>query len=145
MECSWQRWRYQSGERHHQRQLGPTYGGGLWRSGPPGTHTINNSTIYGNEHTTLAHGSNNLYLALQHHGHDISNSIVAGGINGTNCDPRRADAWPRRSYNLDDGTSCDFASTGDQSSATPNLGPLADNGGPTQTLALLAGSDALSM
>jgi uncharacterized repeat protein (TIGR01451 family) len=45
--------------------------------------------------------------------------------------------------NLDSGTTCAFGATGDQSSADPLLGPLADNGGPTATHALLSGSPAI--
>ncbi|MFN2298675.1 MAG: choice-of-anchor Q domain-containing protein [Anaerolineales bacterium] len=46
-------------------------------------------------------------------------------------------------YNLDDGFSCGFAGTGDLSGLPASLGPLADNGGPTKTHALLPGSPAL--
>ena len=47
-------------------------------------------------------------------------------------------------HNLDgDGSCLPIPATGDQTSATPGLGPLADNGGPTMTHALLAGSPAL--
>jgi hypothetical protein len=46
-------------------------------------------------------------------------------------------------YNLEDGTSCDFSATTSHSSTDPLIGPLADNGGPTHTHALLAGSPAL--
>src|SRR5205823_6358251 len=45
--------------------------------------------------------------------------------------------------NLDSGATCGFAAAGDQSNRDPLLGPLADNGGPTQTQALLAGSPAI--
>ena len=39
--------------------------------------------------------------------------------------------------------SCQFLDPTDQSSVDPMLGPLASNGGPTQTMALLAGSPAI--
>lgn len=45
-------------------------------------------------------------------------------------------------YNLEDGTSCGFSATTSHSSTDPLIGPLADNGGPTHTHALLAGSPA---
>jgi hypothetical protein len=38
-----------------------------------------------------------------------------------------------------DGT-CNFTDTGDLNNTNPLLGPLQYNGGPTQTMALLAGS-----
>ena len=46
------------------------------------------------------------------------------------------------SYNVDAGSSCPVG-TGGASNAAPLLGPLTSNGGPTQTLALLAGSPAI--
>jgi CSLREA domain-containing protein len=46
------------------------------------------------------------------------------------------------SYNVDAGSSCPVG-TGGVSNAAPLLGPLASNGGATQTLALLAGSPAI--
>ena len=44
-------------------------------------------------------------------------------------------------YNLDSGTSCGFPTQ--NSTKDPLLGPLADNGGPTKTHALLEGSPAI--
>src|SRR5439155_8572297 len=46
-------------------------------------------------------------------------------------------------HNLDSDGSCALAAEGDLSSVDPKLGALADNGGPTQTQALLAGSPAI--
>ena len=46
--------------------------------------------------------------------------------------------------NLDDGTSCGWGSNhGSMSNTDPHLGPLADNGGSAQTMALLWGSPAI--
>ncbi len=46
-------------------------------------------------------------------------------------------------HNLDSDGSCGFTEPGDRPNTDPLLGPLADNGGPTQTHALLAGSPAI--
>ena len=46
-------------------------------------------------------------------------------------------------HNLDSGTTCGFTGPGDLSNTDPLLGPLANNGGPTQTHALLPGSPAI--
>jgi hypothetical protein len=47
-------------------------------------------------------------------------------------------------FNIDDGTSCGLAQPTDRSSTNPGLAPaLANNGGPTPTLALLPGSPAI--
>src|SRR5262249_20347535 len=45
--------------------------------------------------------------------------------------------------NLDGAASCALAAAGDLSRVDPVLGPLADNGGPTRTHALMAGSPAI--
>ena len=46
-------------------------------------------------------------------------------------------------YNLSDGTDCGLDQPGDQWASSVLLGPLADNGGPTDTQAVLAGSAAM--
>jgi hypothetical protein len=46
-------------------------------------------------------------------------------------------------YNLSDDSSCGLSLPTDLASADPDLGPLAGNGGPTQTAALLGGSPAI--
>jgi hypothetical protein len=46
-------------------------------------------------------------------------------------------------HNLDSDGSCFLTSTGDLPKRDPLLGPLADNGGPTETEALLPGSPAI--
>lgn len=69
------------------------------------------------------------------------NSLVAGQSGGPNCFGLAASS--DGGYNLDDGTSCGFSSANHSLSNTnPMLDPagLKDNGGPTQTIALLLGS-----
>jgi len=47
-------------------------------------------------------------------------------------------------YNLSDDTSCNLDAVGDRPEGIdPGIGPLVDNGGPTMTHALLAGSPAI--
>jgi hypothetical protein len=81
----------------------------------PSTLTINNSTISGNTGGGISAG----------HVLSLSNSIVAG--NGR--------------YDID-GSFTDMGHN--LIGGNPLLGPLQDNGGPTQTMALLAGSPALN-
>lgn len=72
----------------------------------------------------------------------ISNSLIALQSGGPNCYGPSSDAG----YNLDDGTSCAFSSVNHSFSSTnPMLDSagLKDNGGPTQTIALLPGSPAI--
>ena len=120
----------------------PNWSGGVYLWGNTGPYTINNSTIHGNELTVAGPGSN-LYVSQAQV--SIGNSIVGGGIGGVNCTFASGGSLVSAGYNLDDGTSCGLSGTGDQSSATLNLDALADNGGPTHTHALLAGSNAIDM
>jgi hypothetical protein len=75
----------------------------------------------------------------------IRNSIVAGNAGPPDCFTLNAETITSGGHNIfQDTTGCTItAGTGDLSGQSPLLGSLADNGGPTQTLALTAGSPAL--
>lgn len=68
----------------------------------------------------------------------IQNTIVADH-NGGDCKVLPLGTLTANGFNLDTDASCDSATT----SATINLGPLQDNGGPTPTMALGENSSAL--
>jgi hypothetical protein len=69
----------------------------------------------------------------------LRNTIVAGNLSGGDCRGRpNSDG-----YNLDSDSSCSLSGVGDISGVDPLLGPLQDNGGPTETHALLPGSPAI--
>lgn len=108
-----------------------TYGGGI---GDDGTLTITNSTFFGNSATLGGGILNNSGTAT------LLNIIVANSTSGGNC----SGTITNGGNNIDDGTTCGWGSTdGSISSTDPLLGALADNGGPTQTFALLTGSPAM--
>ena len=66
---------------------------------------------------------------------------MANSPSGGNC----AGTIPNGGYNLDSGTTCGFGTANNSlSDADPKLGALANNGGPTLTHALLAGSPAIN-
>ncbi len=90
--------------------------------------TLSYTTFYSNH----AAAANNVTGTVH-----IANSIIAGSGNG-NC------LGFATSYgdNLEDGNSCHFI-TGDLTDTNPLLAPLAFNGGPTPTHALLVGSPAI--
>ena len=46
-------------------------------------------------------------------------------------------------YNLSSDSTCNFTGPGDLNNTDPMLGPLQNNGGPTQTMALPTGSPAI--
>ncbi len=102
-----------------------------------GATTITQSTLAGN---TSPYGAD----ILNYTGYtlSISMSIVSGGLSGSNCGGQApvTDAG----YNIDSGSSCGFSAAGhSQSNTQPQLDALAANGGPTQTMALPAGSPAV--
>ena len=70
----------------------------------------------------------------------LTNTILARSAAGGHCG---GTAVTSGGNNIDDGTSCALAGAGDQSGVDPLLGPLQDNGGPTETHALIQGSPAI--
>jgi CSLREA domain-containing protein len=110
-------------------------GGGVYSSG--GTVTITNSTFSGNSaNSGIGAGiSNNTGVGVILH-----NTILANSASGGNCYGAITDGG----NNIDDGVTCGWGSaSGSKSNTDPLLGALADNGGPTQTFALLTGSPAI--
>ncbi|MDC0770871.1 choice-of-anchor Q domain-containing protein [Streptomyces sp. HD] len=75
----------------------------------------------------------------------LRNSVVAGNtVDGKAADCKKAFATiASQGHNLDGDGSCRLTGVGDLPSRAPLIGPLADNGGPTDTAALLPGSPAL--
>jgi hypothetical protein len=116
--------------------------GGIYNS--QGTLTVSNSTISNN--TGFLDGVG-LYVTTRStttlKNTIVANNLAANGLpSGKDClaDIPITDGG----YNLDSGTSCGFTTENNSLSSTdPMLGPLADNGGPTKTHALLEGSPAL--
>jgi hypothetical protein len=106
-------------------------GGGIWSSG---VLTINNSTI-----STNAAGDGGGIYNYQEVEASLQNSIVANSPSGGNC----SGTITSNGYNLSSDNTCNFNSTGDLNNTDPMLGPLQNNGGPTQTQALLSGSPAI--
>lgn len=74
----------------------------------------------------------------------LRNTIVANAAGDPNCD---AGSITDKGHNIDSGTSCGLnSSKGSLSNTDPQLDPtgLADHGGPTQTIAVEAGSPAIN-
>jgi predicted outer membrane repeat protein len=68
----------------------------------------------------------------------LKNTILSSNGNG-NCEA----VVTSEGHNLEDTDTCGLNSPGDLRNTDPNLGPLAANGGPTETHALLPGSPAI--
>jgi hypothetical protein len=78
----------------------------------------------------------------------LRNTIVAGGVaadpTALNCDFGGGATLTDTGHNIDDGHSCiSIVALGDHRDTPPLIADLADNGGPTRTVALLVGSPAL--
>jgi hypothetical protein len=126
-------------------QDGQSFGGGIDnQSGFTHPSMVLSATISNN---SAFRGSNisNTFASLS-----LQNTIVASprrpdGNPGQNCGHPSSfpSAIKSLGYNIDSGTSCELKATGDRSDTDPGLAPLADNGGPTQTMAISLSSKAL--
>lgn len=134
--------------------VGSGYGGGVYNASKFSDATVTslNSTIAYNQATNggggMAYADSDepatATISLQ-------NSIVSNNIESlisvVNC--ASADFVPgenrivSQGNNLEDKDSCGFNQAGDLSNTDPMLGPLADNGGPTWTHALMDNSPAI--
>ena len=116
-------------------------GGGIYNNG--GTLTITNSTVSGNTAISNGGGVHNNSGTTE-----MLNTIVAG--NTASSGPDCSGSPTSQGHNLiGNNSGCSFTSATDDQVGTaaspidPKLGPLADNGGPTETHALMAGSPAI--
>ena len=146
----------------------PNDGGGGGILSRTGTVKVSNSTISGNSASIFGGG-----ILTQGATLEVSNSTISGNsapegggiydsgagmvtvsnstltnnsatIGGGNCDGVGDGTITNGGYNLDSDTSCGFGTNNNSlSGVDPMLGPLADNGGPTKTHALLEGSPAI--
>jgi hypothetical protein len=117
------------------------YGGGAIAN-VGGTFTVTNSTLSGN--TAGSGGSgDNIYNAATL---TLEADIVANPSSDGDCG-HAGGTFTDEGYNIADDNSCGFTATGSTNgSATidDSLGILANNGGPTETIALAPGSPAIA-
>ena len=107
-------------------------GGGIVNTG---TATLTNVTVSGNTAANSGGGIVHVDSTLT-----LKNSITAGN-SAADCDG----AVTSLGNNIDGDGTCNLLAGGDLPGVDPLLGPLTDNGGPTQTHALLPGSLAIDM
>jgi choice-of-anchor A domain-containing protein len=120
-----------------------TGGGAIFNIG--GTTTVTNSTFANNRGTgggaaISSSDTNNIKSTIK-----VQGSIFANNSDVT-CINFGSNSITDLGYNLSTDGSCNFTAIGsvnNVSAADLKLGPLADNGGPTQTIALLTGSRAI--
>lgn len=106
--------------------------GGAIESPSGSTLTISSSTLSGN--AAGAGGGTSSYLSPV----TLQNTIVANNTGG-NCNG----TMTSNGYNLSGDNTRSLNGPGDINNLNLLLGPLANNGGPTQTLALLSGNPAI--
>jgi hypothetical protein len=70
-------------------------------------------------------------------------STIVAESTGVQCAARGAGTLTSSGHNLASDASCNLTQPSDLASGVANLGPLADNGGPTRTHALMPGSQAI--
>lgn len=105
------------------------------------TLTIINSTLAGNSAQTSGGGIGRGIFG--YNPPSLSNTLVANNTapTGAQC----SDPVLDNGHNLDSGATCGFSTNkGSLNNTNPLLGPLANNGGPTLTMALLPGSPAIN-
>ncbi len=110
-------------------------GGGIYNYDFGSAATLINVTLSANSATTLGGGIYNNFGTTA-----LTNTIVANSSTGGNCSPALGG-----SHNLSTDNTCNFGGFGmGLDNAPVMLGPLANNGGTTQTHALLPGSPAIN-
>ena len=115
-------------------------GGGLGFSSS--TISMINNTITVNQSSFVALGGGGIFGNIATA--TLSGNILSGNlVEGQPADCNLLNGTYITDHNLQSDNSCSFTGPGDQTGVNPLLGPLTDNGGPTDTYALLAGSPAL--
>ncbi len=104
-----------------------------------GTVNFTNTTIANNIATDNGGGIWNFGGTM-----NLKNTILASNTAATASDDC-AGGITSLGYNIASDASCALGGTGDLNSTNPMIGPLAANGGPTQTHALLIGSPAIDL
>jgi CSLREA domain-containing protein len=116
------------------------FGGGI-RNGGDAALVVTNSTVANNAANGSGASGGGIYKDSGVGSVTLRNTIVANSTAGGNCSA----GITNDGNNLDSGATCGWGSdNGSQSNVNPKLGPLASNGDPTKTMALLAGSPAIN-
>jgi autotransporter-associated beta strand protein len=117
------------------------YGGGLYSSG--GTVNLQNCTVAANSSPSPAGSGGGILIGAGTL--NLTNAIVAGNtVNGAANDVANASGTANASHSLIQNSSGTITDNGGNIfGQAAQLGSLQDNGGPTQTMALLAGSPCI--
>jgi CSLREA domain-containing protein len=129
---------------------------GIQNLGDRATMTLLNSTVSGNTEVGVDNGSgtatlthatvalNGAFNIAAGEAMTVSNTVLSAAPGGANCEAGLfVDPPTSGGYNVASDTTCALTEPTDTQGTDPLLGPLADNGGPTPTHALQAGSPAI--
>ncbi len=106
------------------------YGGGVFSGVPSASWpSVSNSTLFGNSAQFGGGGIWDVFGVLT-----LRNTILANSLSGGDCAPSR----------IDGGGNLDTDGTCGGTTSDPFLGPLQNNGGPTQTMAISMASPAFA-
>jgi hypothetical protein len=124
----------------------PSVAGGIVHFGESNLE-IASSTISGNRAVGAGARGGNLYaFHLGAYATTVRDTIVSGGVanaGSENCFSNKPGVIVSAGHNIDSADQCGFSAAGDKVNVDPLLAPLSANGGPTATMALLAGSPAI--
>lgn len=127
---------------------GPSGGGGIYlKGGTPITLDLASSTVADNTVSASAgqpaEGGN---IGSEFAGMNtaVKNTIIADGSAASGSENCAGTTLTSQGYNLESTDQCGFTGTGDQVNIDPELGELENNGGPSETMALLTGSPAIN-
>ncbi|MDX6650078.1 MAG: hypothetical protein QOJ97_2029 [Solirubrobacteraceae bacterium] len=127
----------------------PGFGGGIFTL-TGGTTTLLNTTIANNSAAENGSGGNLSTSNVPNGGgvadgtFVLKNTIVTGGAAMAAQGNCNGDGFTSQGGNLESANQCGLTGPGDQRNTDPQLGPLADNGGPTLTRAPQGASPALN-
>lgn len=119
-------------------------GGGLYNNGD--VFTFTNVTLADNSVGGTAPTSAGNFYVDNGPASVFKNSIVSGGVSpsgAANCDKTGANLAISSGGNVESADTCGFSAASDKPNTDPLLAALANNGGPTDTRALQAGSPAI--
>jgi hypothetical protein len=121
------------------------FGGGGIAISVTGTTTLVYSTVVGNSAPPPANGTNVQGSANQSHLVSFGSVVALPQSSTINC-AGLGGGTTSNGYNFSDDASCGFtAATDQQNAGNPNLGTLANNGGPTQTRRPQSGSPLINV
>jgi hypothetical protein len=127
-----------------QSLAGQTAGGGILFEGDSQGQSLTNATIAGNSATSgISNLGGNIFVSIDD-SVAIENTLITGGA--ADADSENCGAigiLASRGHNIDSRDQCGFRASSDLVNTSPLLGPLADNGGPVETIALQPGSPGI--